>query len=964
MKDFGYQLRGETSPHGRQRVYFTSHPDDFDLYFEEISQIVLKKFDCAIWYFRDDPDDEDEYSLRISEMQLFIIPITKNFLMTPNRARDIDLPYALKHNIPILPLMQTSGLDEPFARICGNLHYIEKNKCDVTTLTYEQKIQKFLSFILVNDELLLKIRQAFYARIFLSYRKKDRALANRLMELIHDIPFCRDISIWFDEYLLPGEDFNDAIINAMKNSQLFVLCVTENLVNEDNYIRKTEYPKARELSLPIMPILSAALTDDQMNSLKNLYDDIPEIVDGFDPGQLTNSFYTKFTDIAMSEKTEDPMHLFFIGLAYLNGIEVEINHNRAAELITKAADRNYLPAIEQLATMYRIGEGVMRNPEKALELYEKQIKILSESAEDKKLYEALYDLLKFLYESDFLFRYKHFDCVKRSTIRIAEIAANIELGMGEYFKMFSLLAFVNVLDDDICNMFVKSALEYLPRAYGEDERMLSEEAFFYSRLASLYYQRSAGYIVYNVSANPVYKEQRKQSETYIMKSIDLLEALYRKDPIKWKGDYAEVLSIFCSMNYSQPFCDDRIIVKNMELAIRLYRELCEDNELLYAVKLAALCLQSGDYLAFEIDFLWEKALGICLDLDSEKYISEAPEQGIPLRISTENSADVYDIRRIRKALSLMRYSTALYEAYAAKGYDDCWLELAQAYSCLSRLLSCLSVWIEDVQENRIEEIRMELLKDCCKCYQRMLAVLRTFTEKYPEIKYKSQDYCDLLNAGDDALSDEALNELEHLAYEKDPFAECYNFAVQLYENDLDEESLQLHTDLYYFFKEVYPNADAMLVLMNLYVYACSKEHPNEILAVLLEFEDDKQTTQDKLAGSRMLFDYYLKVAQCYLEMADFCTAEQYFTKANEIKPRFYPYEAAEFYGSYAICKKGLGDLTMAETFALKGLEYFMSMEHPPVKEWNKLCQEYASILIQMGKENDAKEWLDEMLPEE
>ena len=51
------------------------------------------------------------------------------------------------------------------------------------------------------------------------------------MRLIHKNEFCRDIAIWYDEFLTPGENFNDAIKEALQKSGLFVLTVTPNLVN-------------------------------------------------------------------------------------------------------------------------------------------------------------------------------------------------------------------------------------------------------------------------------------------------------------------------------------------------------------------------------------------------------------------------------------------------------------------------------------------------------------------------------------------------------------------------------------------------------------------------------------------------------------------------------------------------------------------------------------------------------------
>ena len=61
--------------------------------------------------------------------------------------------------------------------------------------------------ILLGEERL----DAFAAKIFLSYRKKDRALARELMRTIHQDPLLRDVAIWYDEFLTLGEDFNAEI---------------------------------------------------------------------------------------------------------------------------------------------------------------------------------------------------------------------------------------------------------------------------------------------------------------------------------------------------------------------------------------------------------------------------------------------------------------------------------------------------------------------------------------------------------------------------------------------------------------------------------------------------------------------------------------------------------------------------------------------------------------------------------
>ncbi len=234
MSTFQYKTIANENPQGKPKVYFTSHPDDFKRYFEEVATTILNLQDCAIWYTpapSGAPADPD-LALLLSQMQLFVVPITSKLLTTPNRAMDFEIPLALNQHIPVLPLMMEQGLDETFAKRFGDLQYLDPNNTDPTKRRFEEVLQAYLKSTLVSTEIADKVRAAFDAYIFLSYRKKDRRKAAELMRLIHANPLCRDIAIWYDEFLTPGEDFNEAIGAVLEKSDLFALAVTPNLVNE------------------------------------------------------------------------------------------------------------------------------------------------------------------------------------------------------------------------------------------------------------------------------------------------------------------------------------------------------------------------------------------------------------------------------------------------------------------------------------------------------------------------------------------------------------------------------------------------------------------------------------------------------------------------------------------------------------------------------------------------------------
>ena len=111
MGALNYKTRGDSSPAGKARVYFTCHPADFPLCFRRITDDILGQQNCAIWYLN--PEEEPDpvrYEADLEQMQLFVIPVTARFLKEPNRARLADFPYAAAHHKPVLPIMMEDGL--------------------------------------------------------------------------------------------------------------------------------------------------------------------------------------------------------------------------------------------------------------------------------------------------------------------------------------------------------------------------------------------------------------------------------------------------------------------------------------------------------------------------------------------------------------------------------------------------------------------------------------------------------------------------------------------------------------------------------------------------------------------------------------------------------------------------------------------------------------------------------------
>lgn len=358
-----------------RKVYFACHPEDHKLYFDEITAQLREISACTVFYYGPEENvalDEDYYG-NLKDVNLMVIPVTTRLLCTPNRAMDVEVAYAVAQHIPVLPLMQETGLEKAYGEKFGDLQYLDPHLEDPTAIPYAEKLKKYLESVLISDELAKKIRAAFDACVFLSYRKKDRKYAQELMRLLHRDSVCRDIAIWYDEFLKPGEDFNKTIQKALEDCKLFALTVTPSLLEKPdgkpNYILLHEYPQAHDSHKPILPV---QMVDTDADELRSCCPGIPDAIDPSDESAMTGAILEAMRDIALRQNDKDPQHNFFIGLAYLTGIDVEVDHEKAVELITSAAEAGLTEAMDKLVSMYETGEGVVRNYHTAIHWRERK----------------------------------------------------------------------------------------------------------------------------------------------------------------------------------------------------------------------------------------------------------------------------------------------------------------------------------------------------------------------------------------------------------------------------------------------------------------------------------------------------------------------------------------------------------------------------------------------------------------
>jgi len=377
MNTFGIITQPGSVPQGKPKVFFICHEQEYRELLPSVAQDILNCCDCAIYYCRpgSKPGRED-LDMLLDSVSLVVVAVSRKYLTSPDSFAEQIVQNARKNLTPVLPIVFQSGLETLFNQRFGELQFLNRFKKDDTELDYADKLKKYLNFLLLNEETANLIRQEFNACIFLSYRKKDRKLARSLMKHIHSNKHLRDVAIWFDEFLTPGEDFNQEIEDKLKKSDMFLLTVTPNLVNRKNYIQKIEYPIAHNCKKKIVPAGMKKLSWLKSIRFQRIFKNCPPILDGNDINLISGAVKDCLDAEKLTRKKDDPVHCYRIGLAYMNGLDVETDHARAADLITYAAKRDVADAAEQLATMYRYAQGVEQNYGEAVLWYQRHLALI------------------------------------------------------------------------------------------------------------------------------------------------------------------------------------------------------------------------------------------------------------------------------------------------------------------------------------------------------------------------------------------------------------------------------------------------------------------------------------------------------------------------------------------------------------------------------------------------------------
>ena len=190
------------------------------------------------------------------------------------------------------------------------------------------------------------VKNAFAKRAFLSYRKKDRPLVDKVLDLLPLSPLLQGSVLWYDEMLSAGEIYTDEITEAIDASEAVIFLVTPNLFEKGNYVRDIEFPYSMKQNKKIVAISFGPVDNLRLGVL---FKGMPKPLDVLKDKEAV---IAAFEDAFGNPLPEDGRSLFLIGLAHENGYLVKPNRDIADKFYGLAFEKDYLRAGYAWAEMY------------------------------------------------------------------------------------------------------------------------------------------------------------------------------------------------------------------------------------------------------------------------------------------------------------------------------------------------------------------------------------------------------------------------------------------------------------------------------------------------------------------------------------------------------------------------------------------------------------------------------------
>lgn len=330
-----------------RNVLIICHPQQIPYYRSQVVDFIWERFtSITIWQTNSKIGDRDQFLKEVDSMDAVICFITELLVSTQNEIGDDILPAIIEKKCPFLPILDGENLEKIFDQKYGHIHFVirkEKRKIRFDA------IEKFIKGILSSEENRAQSFEFSYRDIeyfsqsyFISYRKMDGKYIDYLQHRIHKEPSLISTQLWYDSYLVPGEDYDENLITIIEKCSAVILVITPHLLEPDNYVLRIEIPFAKECGKPVIGVL---IENTDLRAVRDLYG-VEKIYKLEEWASFTDILFD--AGIMIPDVDFYPRRLYGLATAYIDGNDVECNIKIACELLYQAIQYKYLAAYEKL----------------------------------------------------------------------------------------------------------------------------------------------------------------------------------------------------------------------------------------------------------------------------------------------------------------------------------------------------------------------------------------------------------------------------------------------------------------------------------------------------------------------------------------------------------------------------------------------------------------------------------------
>ena len=318
-----------------------------------VAEEILECLDCKVYV----PQSghvmgEERMESCIREFSWFVILVSSG-LFDGQNSTFLLLKELIRSHARILPIQieDTAGLGGRFTEQFGKLHVLKRFQP-----AYSTALGWFISERVDHHRIVglspeqQEIRQhQFRFRTFISYRKKDAQYLGRFLERIRRMPELRDMSVFYDNDLVPGEDYNERLEQEINGSDVVIFIITPNMLEAGNYVIRREYPQAVAGHKLLLPVIMADTDETALAECFPAFSAYVKFGEDVEFAERMTAFRTEHFGAVPGMSAEQK---YFLGYAFEQGEGTERNLKLAETLYREAASEGYHSANAKLAFLH------------------------------------------------------------------------------------------------------------------------------------------------------------------------------------------------------------------------------------------------------------------------------------------------------------------------------------------------------------------------------------------------------------------------------------------------------------------------------------------------------------------------------------------------------------------------------------------------------------------------------------